>query len=655
MATVGIDGGKAATDLLTKAVEAIVTAGAVRAGPPLRRLYHALTNAYGPFMEQTYARVGRIRTLLQPDASVDLLGHYVAPRLGDGGREIDLGALIDWLSDGARLVVSGLAGRGKSALMKYVALSLYHAPRGKIPLVFELRQLNGQVSKDVLRQVHAQYAGDSGVSFDDFREALRRGWFILLLDGFDEVAPVDRAEVERQIVDLSFAFETCPVLVSGRPCENYATWERFTVLQLKPMTLDRTIELIGKSDHDEAVRQRFLAWLTPGNFHRHKSFLETPLLALMMMLTFGDHGEIPRSLHAFYGRTFDTLGRRHDALKFRGLRQTHSGCSAEEFERILAGFCLLTHLKSAFTFDRRTAIGHLRTALRQQGLDASAELVLTDLVESLCILQVESFDISFVHRSFQEYFAALYLTTAPAGLVRSYLDRGKISVPDGVLPLLWGMASARVEAEWALQTVDDILARFPDEDPASAQRLEIEAFDRLDVDVHAEGLGGTSLRGTRLWERVKILRNFYPERFEVAEADAPPSIRRHSNWPDRVWKELVALERAGEPGLEGFAKAPARLQKRDAERPKGAPAGQGGGASDLPHYAAVERFSIDLSPRHRELVHTILARDRGAITLDALREIRRIQRARAKGEDAFAAELFAAGGVGDLPGPNDRA
>lgn len=54
----------------------------------------------------------------------------------------------------------------------------------------------------------------------------------------------------------------------------------------------------------------------------------------MLMLTFEEYAEIPNSLHEFYRNAFETLIRRHDAMKSQFLRQMHSGCTAEEFKKL---------------------------------------------------------------------------------------------------------------------------------------------------------------------------------------------------------------------------------------------------------------------------------------------------------------------------------
>lgn len=320
----------------------------------LRRIYHQITDSYAPYLEKTYRRVSTVRTFLRPNESLELLGVYVPVDLTNGRESIEASGLLEKLHAGQSCVVTALAGRGKSVLMRYVALSMYHNPRGKIPLFIELRSLNTLTTKNILQLLHSQYQGEEPVRFEDFLAAIDAGYFCLILDGFDEVSPQDRANVEGQILDILDRYPGCPIVVSGRNDPRYNSWEQVTTYYLKAMGLAQTRDLIEKAPYDEDVKRTFLRRLTPPFFSKHESFLNTPLLAIMLMLTFEEYAEIPNSLHEFYRNAFDTLVRRHDALKSQFLRETHSGCTAEEFKQVFSSFCVLTYTKNATRFRERT-------------------------------------------------------------------------------------------------------------------------------------------------------------------------------------------------------------------------------------------------------------------------------------------------------------
>lgn len=134
MADTDFDPNKLAAEVIIQATERVVSATAAPLRTRLRRTLQLLSSAYSPFLEKTFKRVSTIRTFLKPTESVDLLDHYVPVDLTDKSCDMKVDQVIDQLSKGACFVISGLAGRGKSVLMRYIALCLYHSPRGRIPL-----------------------------------------------------------------------------------------------------------------------------------------------------------------------------------------------------------------------------------------------------------------------------------------------------------------------------------------------------------------------------------------------------------------------------------------------------------------------------------------------------------------------------------------
>ncbi|WP_128891191.1 NACHT domain-containing NTPase [Erythrobacter sp. HKB08] len=516
----------------------------------IRRLYHTLADAYSPFLEKTYRRVSTIRTFLRPTESIDLLQAYIPVKLTDREQDYSVEDLLDRIARGDSFVVSALAGRGKSVLMRYLALSMYHAPRGKIPLFLELRSINSLTSKEILPFLHSQYRGDSGVSYADFLRALEKGYFCLILDGFDEVSPPDRDHIEAQILSILDDFEACPLVVSGRSDDRFHSWEHAHVLHLKPMSYDQTRALIETAKYDEDVKRVFLRRLTPEFFEKHESFLDTPLLAIMLMLTFEEYAEIPHSLHEFYRNAFDTLVRRHDAMKSQFLRETHSGCTAEEFKRIFSSFCVFTYSKSAYAFHRDEAIEYLKRAIKQQDLEVDATKILDDLIESVCLLQEEGFEISFVHRSFQEYFCALFISNAPSGFVEKYLEEASLRIHDDVLPMLYGMNPERVEEEWAYDFVEDIIKKYPTNLRGRNEKFLRACYPRWSADVLSKSVIVVIRSETKLSRCLAILRRFYPKMFESPKGRLLPEVEE---WQAAVVSALKNMESDGIAGLEGFS------------------------------------------------------------------------------------------------------
>ncbi|MBX7487056.1 NACHT domain-containing protein [Qipengyuania sp. GH25] len=548
------DPNKFAAEVVIQAVDAAVgKVGGSSAVKKLRRLYQQVSDAYAPYLEKTYRRVSTIRTFLKPSESIDLLSAYVPVDLECDPEQVAASELLDRVHHGKSFVINGLAGRGKSVLMRFLAVSMYHSPRGKLPLFLELRNLNSLTTKDLLQYIHAQYKSDSDLRFDDFVHALHQGYFVLLLDGFDEISPNDRDSIERQILELVDEHPECSIVVSGRYDDRFYSWERFSSFKLLPMTRQQTRDLIEKAEYDERVKRNFLKRLTEEFFEKHESFLNTPLLAIMLMRTFEEYAEIPHSLHEFYRNAFDTLVRRHDAMKSQFLRKTHSGCTAEEFKRIFSSFCVLTYSKSAFSFYRGDAIEYLSSAIRQQEINAEPEKVLDDLIESVCLLHEEGFEISFVHRSFQEYFCALFVASAPSGFVERYLETANVRVHDDVLPMLIGINQDRVEDEWANEFVSDVLRKYPKRDVSRHCRFVADRLPKWGVEIMGNSTFVTILEHSKLDRCALIIRQFYPAVFSKHQNVRARTRQDFDDLEKAYLKELVRLEESGVEALKGLS------------------------------------------------------------------------------------------------------
>lgn len=613
------DPNKFAAEVVVQAGEAAAkSVGSSKALGALRRALHSITDAYAPFLEKTYRRVSSIRTFLKPSESVDLLDAYVPVDVDSDGKTLDVDELLEGLRQGGRYIIDALAGRGKSVLMRYLAVAIYHNPQGKIPLFLELRGLNTLTTKEILPYVHAQYKGESSVKFDDFVRSLKSGYFILILDGFDEVSPPDRDSVEAQILDIAEMAPQCPIIVSGRHDERFYSWEPFTLLNLKPMRFDQTRNLIERANYEEKVKKNFLRRMDADFFEKHESFLNTPLLAIMLMITFEEYAEIPHSLHEFYRNAFDTLVRRHDALKSQFLRKTHSGCTAEEIKRIFSSFCVLTYTKSAFSFNRDDGIKYAEKAIKQQGASVDAEKFLDDLIESVCLLQQEGFDISFVHRSFQEYFCAVFVASAPSGFVQKYLEESNIRIHDDVLPMLYGISPERVEDEWANEAVEAILKKYPRSNKHRAVDFQVDRMPRWALEITDGPVYITITREHPLNRTVSIIRQFYPEEFQRASLSTRHQEQNYDDWMERVVAELQKLEATGKKSLQGLSKAISK------ERPK---------------RSAFRIFEFDVD-RDFESVMQVVYNDRLDADLKALESIRRMQLARKRSGSQFLDSIF---------------
>lgn len=370
-----------------------------------------------PHLATTFEKCLTIKTLLNPSHPVDFLSIYSTQRFKCLNRNFDQYGLVEFLLTTVdRAIITGSGGSGKSMFMKYLWLALFERSDGRFPIFIELRAFN-TVTTPSLREYIFQSlsAAESSITRKDFDRKLRDGDFIFLLDGFDEIVKSKRDQIVRDILFLSENYRSTKFFVSSRPDDGFNSWSNFNVIEVLPLLRQDTLELIGKAPFDDTTKQRFLKEIRNGHLYEtHQSFMENPLLAAMMLLTFSMNFGIPDRLTSFYAQAFDALYQRHDTHKPGGYtREFSSNLSEDDFKRLFSYFCLVTYHKQQYSFDRDQIIEAIKTASRTGNIEEFPEKYLDDLCNCVCLLVKEGLMYTFSHRSFQEYFAAYCLSKLP--------------------------------------------------------------------------------------------------------------------------------------------------------------------------------------------------------------------------------------------------
>lgn len=368
-----------------------------------------------PHIEATYQRCSTIKTLLNPHQPADFLSIYATQRFSLGKQRLDQYALVDLIRNSENhVVITGTGGMGKSMFMRYLWLSLFVHADGRVPLFLELRSMNTISQNDLLQYVfHTLSSGQARISQKDFAKRLAGGDFVILLDGFDELASDRRDIVQKAVIDLSHNFPKLKVVVSSRPDEaRFSSWSSFKVVSAEPLEKNDLVELVNKAEFDQSSKKNFLRKVKDTEFYqRHQSFLANPLLASMMLLTFSYNFDIPDTTHLFYEQAFDALFQRHDSHKPGGYkREFRTTLSEFEFKRLLSYLCLLTYFESKYEFSRDDLLRYVDRAIKFEKFNARAEDFLHDIDKCVCMIIPDGLVYTFPHRSFQEYFAAFCLS-----------------------------------------------------------------------------------------------------------------------------------------------------------------------------------------------------------------------------------------------------
>ncbi|EAS51584.1 conserved hypothetical protein [Aurantimonas manganoxydans SI85-9A1] len=348
----------------------------------------------------------KIKTLVLPEKQLNLKDIYVGPIVNFHEELLSYDEILYRFIRERRVVVTGIAGQGKSLLLKSLFLDACTIDIGFVPVFIELRQYAGEdfsVEAAILDRLNGLTKQHS----EEFLQALlQNGSFLVMLDGYDEVPPAVRDHVQRQIMRFSDTFDRCAVVITSRPLQEFNSWHSFLESQICDYTPEQAADVINKIPIDEQVKKEFLSKINPDFLEKYGKLLKNPLLIGMMFLTFWKNNHIPDKEHLIYEKSFETFYTAHDNTKFLYKRRFHCLVAEDDFKRIWQTFCFVSYMRNQYRFDINKFLELGEKATKMDNINVDLREFFKDLSESICMLIQDGESYTFMHRSYQEYFAA---------------------------------------------------------------------------------------------------------------------------------------------------------------------------------------------------------------------------------------------------------
>ena len=154
-------------------------------------------------------------------------------------------------------------------------------------------------------------------------------------------------------------------------------------------------------------------------------------------------------MNEFYEQAFSTLYDGHDATKDCFVRDIRSRLSSENFKTVFAYICFKSYFKGQFEFSESNLCSYIEQAQKKfPELSFSIADFKVDLTQSICMMIREGLHYRFIHRSFQEYFAAWYTCKLTddiqSKLLTHWLSESNIYTADGYLRSLFTLQPDKV-------------------------------------------------------------------------------------------------------------------------------------------------------------------------------------------------------------------
>lgn len=322
-----------------------------------------------------------------------------------------------------KVIITGTGGIGKSILMKHLFLN--SIDKGiKIPIFIELRDMND------LKQINLfDYIYESVVSLhlnlkkEYFKDTLDNGKYLILLDGFDELKGNLTDNLRKEIESFADQFHKNSFIVSSRPSDTYVGWDNFSEFSAKSMTKKQAISLVKKIGYDRDISNKFIEQLDKVLYDKYHSFASIPLLLNIMLLTFENGLEIPDKVNDFYESAYNALFQKHDSLKSGFKRALKTNLNSSEFKKHLSYISFKSFFEAKIDMNHGELIDYINLSKNKfpEIKHFDPEDYILDLTDAVCMMMKDGLKYKYSHRSFQEYFAAMYVSQLDDKLQSKFL------------------------------------------------------------------------------------------------------------------------------------------------------------------------------------------------------------------------------------------
>ncbi len=340
----------------------------------------------------------------------------------DQGDSSELSYLI---KKGARIVLYGQPGAGKTTLMRYSALKLSQSTspmKTGLPIYIELRKILDLASE---RALLIELKGFLERSFNDLKSDkkhkklavesfLSSSFLVVFLDGLDEV-PLSQLKKLSVCIDyLKIQYPQSCIVISSRMSEEYF-FDDFNSVEVAKFTTEQIQAFSQKFFRDTEYCQLFF-----DNLCKNTSLLElatTPLLLQLLALTFDSEKRFSGNRYNLYCSAAECLMDKWDTLRRISRSKVLPDRNRKEDLLAQIAFNGLSKTPPQTMWDRRELtveiykfIEMLDTSQYGVNIEVSTDDVIKQLeVSEGLIIRESTLYYSFSHLTFQEYFTAHYI------------------------------------------------------------------------------------------------------------------------------------------------------------------------------------------------------------------------------------------------------
>lgn len=349
-----------------------------------------------------------VKTIWQAEKEIDLFKFYYESKLLLEGNRVSIHTLEDIPYTG-NILIEGTVGQGKSIFLRYL-VSQELAKGQVIPVFVQLMRISQDetLTDHILRELK-----NLGLPMElsIFERVAAAGKVLLFLDAFDEIDEEQQAAIVEELENLARQFEALRIIVTSRPDRPVAFSAFFRVFKLAPLVNREYEHVIKRMAQNDTVAQAMINGIEHTR-QTLRALLTTPLMIALLMVRYKIEQTIPENQIAFYEGLFMLLLQRHDKSKGGYIRPRKSKLGDFVLQDIFSAICYLAH-KNRVPFKTTALHNVTREAMDIVQASATTDTVVADIVRITCMIIVEGDEWRFVHKSVQEYHAAVFISGQP--------------------------------------------------------------------------------------------------------------------------------------------------------------------------------------------------------------------------------------------------
>ena len=387
-----------------------------------------MTKHFEHYLKSAYERHSVVNTLVLRNSRCRLKDIYVPLTIKEENN-IEEKAVIDGypieiMKRHPKMIICDTAGMGKTTLVKRMFLSAIDDVL-TIPVIVELRRIE---KENTLLDIVFGQIDSLAEAFDHqlLLKLIQQGGFAFFFDGYDEVSNEQKSVVAEEIKSLVSKAPNNTYIITSRPEIGLQTFGDFSVFNIQQLTEEEAAELLRKYDNNGEVSEILIKKLNNISYSSVKDFLRTPLLASLLFTAFDYKQKVPIRKDEFYQQVFDAYFESHDLTKDGGyVRQKKSGLNMSDFKKVLRylGFrCLRNQFKTEFS---KVELTRLLDEIQNEysGQRFVSEDFIKDIITAVPLFVKDGIYYRWIHKSMQEYFAAMFIHEDARNSQKTILER----------------------------------------------------------------------------------------------------------------------------------------------------------------------------------------------------------------------------------------